>query len=191
MGGLLTSLQMTVDLARMEMEGHASDRLDDIEDLVEQLSATARSVSRKLYPGALPDDGLRGGLADLAQNMEEYHGLTIDLQVDLDDGERFSSLIERTTCWIIHEALTNVSRHADTSDAEVILGATDQQLQLHVIDDGRGFSPEAHDHEDSLGLEGIRRRVQRLGGELEINSAPGEGTHLTATLPLTISSVPR
>jgi len=190
MGGLLTSLQMTVELARTEIGDHAPQRLDDIEDLVEQIAATTRSISRKLYPVALPDDGLREGLADLARKMEEHHGLTVDLQVDLDDGKRFSSLIERTTCWIIHEALMNVSRHADTTNAKVLLDTTDQQLQLHVIDHGRGFSPEAHDHEDSLGLEGIRRRVQRLGGELEIDSVLGEGTCLSATLSLTISSVP-
>jgi len=190
MGGLLTSLQMTVDLARMEMEDPDTERLDEIEDLVEQVSATARSVSRKLYPGALPDDGLRDGLTTIAKNMEEHHGLTVDLRIHLDDGVRFSSLIERTTCWIIHEALTNVSRHADTTDARVCLSTTDQHLLLHVIDDGRGFSPEAQTHDDSLGLEGIRRRVERLGGDLNIDTAPGEGTHLSATLPHTISSVP-
>lgn len=193
MGGLLTSLQLTLDLAKMKAQNGQSpaDQLGKLEGLVDELSSTARSISRKLYPSALSSRGLAEVLPELIGEMEAQHNLDITLESDLEADEHFSSLVERTACWIVNEALANVARHAETGTARVRAVHTDQALRLEVIDEGEGFNPEVDAHDESLGIEGIRRRVERLDGTFELETAPGEGTRLTAGLPLTIPSVPQ
>ena len=186
MGGLLTSLQFTVDLARRQA-GDGEDlreSLDQVETLVSDLSTVARTISRKVYPSALSDYGLAGTLPTLADEMKEKRNLTVDLRVELGPQERFSSLVERTAYWIVQEALVNVARHAETDAARVAVAADADHLTLEIADEGVGFGADAPDGDNSFGLEGIRRRVERLDGNVEIASAPGEGTRITARLPL-------
>lgn len=89
---------------------------------------------------------------------------------------------------IVQEALTNVRRHAKASEVEIRLEGGDEQLELSVVDDGRGFKPqEALDRapsEKRFGLLGMQERAYLMGGTLEIDSAPGEGTTLRIILPL-------
>ena len=185
MGGLLTSLQFTVGLARRQAGDEAvHDALDQIETLVSDLSTMARTISRKLYPRALSDYGLAGALPSLADDMSEKHGLAVALQLEIGPEERFSSLVERTAYWIVQEALVNAARHADTDAARVTVTASENRLGLEIADEGVGFSADAPTGDNSFGLEGIRRRVERLDGTVDIASVPDEGTRVTARLPL-------
>lgn len=185
MGGLLTSLQFTVGLARRQAGDDAVlDTLDQIETLVSDLSTMARTISRKLYPSALSDYGLAGTLPSLADEMAERRGLTVDLRVEIEPEERFSSLVERTAYWITQEALVNVARHAETDAAHVTVTATENRLALEIDDEGVGFGADAPSDENSFGLEGIRRRAERLDGEVKITSVSGEGTRIAVHLPL-------
>ncbi|MFB6248797.1 MAG: PAS domain S-box protein [Salinibacter sp.] len=186
MGGLLTSLQFMVGLARRQAGDGADllEPLDRIESLVSDLSTVARTISRKVYPSALSDYGLGGTLPSLADEMEEKRGLTVDLRVELGAQERFSSLVERTAYWIVQEALVNVVRHAETDAARVSVSAGENHLALEVADEGVGFAGGNPADENSFGLEGIRRRAERLDGTAEITSTPGEGTCIAIHLPL-------
>lgn len=187
MGGLLTSLQFTVGLARRQAGDDAVlDTLDQIETLVSDLSTMARTISRKLYPSALSDYGLAGTLPSLADEMAERRDLTVDLRVEVEPEERFSSLVERTAYWITQEALVNVARHAETDAARVTVTATENRLALEIDDEGVGFGADAPSDENSFGLEGIRRRAERLDGEVKITSVSGEGTRIAVHLPLRI-----
>ena len=185
MGGLLTSLQFTVGLARRQAGDDAVlDTLDQIETLVSDLSTMARTISRKLYPRALSDYGLAGALPSLADEMSEKHGLAVALQLEIGPEERFSSLVERTAYWIVQEALVNTARHAETDAARVTVTASENRLALETADEGVGFSADAPTGDDGFGLEGIRRRVERLDGTVDVASVPDEGTRVTARLPL-------
>jgi two-component system, NarL family, sensor histidine kinase UhpB len=89
---------------------------------------------------------------------------------------------------IVQEALTNVVRHARAKHAWIELSQSDRLLELEVRDDGEGFDvPRTLERAASggnLGLIGMRERVQILGGRLEINSQPGQGTRIRVQLPL-------
>lgn len=84
---------------------------------------------------------------------------------------------------VVQETLTNCARHAGAKKAQVQLKDTATQLELSVSDDGRGFDTTAPRH-GGLGLIGIEERVRELGGELQIVSEPGKGSHLTVRFPL-------
>ena len=94
--------------------------------------------------------------------------------------------MEITAYRITQEALTNVLRHAGKCQVEVYAWADEQSLNLQIRDFGVGFCPSVSLEGLSSGLSGMRERVRLLGGELEIESVPGEGTALTAILPLTL-----
>ena len=185
-GGLLASLQLAIDLARRQAHAQVAptDPLSDLEDLVSDLSSAVRTISRKLYPGALSQHGLAGALSSLVRGVEEEHGLDVELKSDVEVGEQFPTLVEQTAYWTAQEALVNAALHAETSTARCVLRTDEDRLFLRVVDDGIGFDPARCQDEKSFGLEGIRRRVERLDGAFEISSAPGRGTRLSVTLPL-------
>ena len=85
---------------------------------------------------------------------------------------------------IAQEALRNVGRHSRSKTAEVSLRPFDGGLQLEITDTGVGFDMREKDRVPSLGLASMRERVRLLGGELDIDSAPGRGTTVLAWVPL-------
>lgn len=85
---------------------------------------------------------------------------------------------------VIQEALTNAFRHAGSSEKLVTLWGEDEKLQVEVEDTGTGFNPQSIFTDEHLGLVGMRERVELLGGDFYINSAPGQGTRIKAMIPL-------
>jgi len=88
---------------------------------------------------------------------------------------------------VLQESLANGFRHGGAVNQCVMLGTLDNKLQIEVRDEGEGFDPQAVDTEDHVGLEGMRERVEVLGGKFFIWSAVGQGTVVRADLPLTSS----
>jgi signal transduction histidine kinase len=85
---------------------------------------------------------------------------------------------------IAQEAVTNALRHGDAKTIRVLLSWEDNCVILTVNDDGRGFDPASPAAAPGIGLLGMHERIAALAGSLEIQSAPGKGTCITATMPL-------
>jgi len=85
---------------------------------------------------------------------------------------------------IVREALSNATRHASARRAEVSVQEEGGSLRLEVSDDGRGFDVAAERDDSHHGLVNMRRRVERLGGTLEVVSRPGAGTRIIVMLPI-------
>jgi signal transduction histidine kinase len=81
------------------------------------------------------------------------------------------------------EALNNAVRHSAASEVRIAMAVADHQLQIAVADNGKGFA-FAEDQPGRDGLEGMKERMQKLGGRCEIKSRPGEGTTVELRLPL-------
>jgi signal transduction histidine kinase len=91
--------------------------------------------------------------------------------------------VETTVYRIVQEALTNVVKHAEATRVSILLVRRDATVTAVVEDDGLGFDPEAAG-EDSLGLEGMRERVELHEGRMTVETAPGSGTTLRVEVPL-------
>lgn len=106
----------------------------------------------------------------------------MELAIELGHGppERHSTEVETALYRITQEALTNARKHGGARRVFIDIHAYDHYLHLAVRDDGVGFDP--HTKADRLGLDIIRERAELLGGTLEINSAPGRSTQITAVL---------
>ncbi|HEX4930941.1 MAG TPA: ATP-binding protein, partial [Gaiellaceae bacterium] len=87
---------------------------------------------------------------------------------------------------IVQEALSNVRKHAGASSVTVRLAADDGSLVLDVVDDGRGFDPEATVRTGwpRLGLQTMRERAESVGGTFALDAAPGGGTRLRVRVPI-------
>jgi PAS domain S-box-containing protein len=137
--------------------------------------AELRDLARGLHPAVLSDHGLEHALRALAQRA----GVPVELEIEIPE-ERLPVAIEAAAYFAVSEALTNVARYAEATEARVRVAREDGHLDVTVRDDGVGGATLGA----GSGLEGLRDRLAALDGTLAIESAPGDGTRLHARLPL-------
>lgn len=129
--------------------------------------------------------GLIPTLTEFVREFGEQNHLSVHFEVTNVQTANISPGSEVQVVRIIQEALHNVRKHAKASQAVVRLEAQGVSLRLIVQDDGVGFDPSRFASVDGvhLGLHGMRERAERIGGTLEVESAPGKGTRVIVTLP--------
>lgn len=180
----LFSLTMLAAAARRQLATHpeaVSAYLEEIITMAQHALQETRSLIFALRPAMLDGRGLAPALRDLVAGAAQRQGLTVALSIH---GERALPLEQEQALFrIAQEALANVMRHSGTRQAELTLDYDDQETRLSVRDRGRGFDPNAPRHPRALGLVSMHERMVALGGTLQIVSAPGAGTTVTATLP--------
>jgi signal transduction histidine kinase len=159
--------------------------IGDIDDLFHKAAEYTRSLMAKLNPPVLDDLGLPAALTWLAKEMP-LHNLMVEVRlakehVPLPDDQAI--LLFQS----VRELLINVAKHANTDRATVALQVDEQQrLYIEVQDRGRGFDPLADRKAagSHFGLFSVKERMEAMGGRLDLNSAPGQGTTATLVLPL-------
>jgi signal transduction histidine kinase/uncharacterized protein YhfF len=133
-----------------------------------------RELVRGLHPAGLSEHGLRHALAALATRSP------LPLRIDALPERRLPAAVEATVFYLVSEALTNALKHADASEVRAEVRLLGQRLLVAVHDDGRGGA----DDSAGSGLAGLSDRVAALGGTLRVDSPPGEGTRLEASITL-------
>jgi signal transduction histidine kinase len=152
------------------------------EELV-RLSDDVHALSYRLHPSVLEDLGLSEALKAEAERFTRQEGIPAEVTLR-EVPEPFAHDAALCLFRVLQEALRNVARHAHADRVEVTLRGWDAGLQLAVRDNGRGFDPALERDRPSLGLASMRERVLLLGGELDLESAPGQGTTVVAWVPL-------
>ncbi|MBS2040273.1 PAS domain-containing protein [bacterium] len=156
------------------------DHLDRAQALVRSALTTVRRVATALRPQILDDLGLQSAIDWLLQEVCGRAGLQVALSFGLQF--RLAPELSTTIYRACQEAFTNIVRHSGASRASVRIYAEDPDwVVTEVADDGRGVQSPP---EGSLGLVGLRERVQLHGGKLDLLSSPEEGTRLVFRLPL-------
>jgi two-component system, NarL family, sensor histidine kinase DevS len=159
------------------LAGAVREALDTVNRDIDEL----RALITELRPATLDQLGLRAALEDLADRVS--HGAGIELSTDLSvEADRLDPDLETAVYRLVQEALTNVAKHARASIATVQVVERNGRLCVLVSDDGCGFDPEAE--REGFGLDGMRERVELVGGELQIESKLGSGTRTMASIPL-------
>jgi signal transduction histidine kinase/ligand-binding sensor domain-containing protein len=152
-----------------------------------RVSEDVHSLSYKLHPSLLQDLGLRNALKVECERFSRQQNARSEITLcELPAGLRH----ETALCLfrITQEALRNIGRHARASAVEVTLRNFDCGLQLAIKDNGVGFDTSITQKQRSLGLVSMRERAHLLGGELDVQSAPGQGTMIVAWVPLDAAS---
>lgn len=178
------------DLVALIGQLHAADRatqdaarrrhLDQAAELARRGLAEARRSVRALRPGPLEHARLPEALGHMAESWSRASGVSLTVEVT-GTAVALSADVETTLFRVAQEALANVAKHARATRAGLTLSYTDELVLLDIRDDGAGFDPQTP--ADGFGLDGMRQRVRGVGGTLEIESAPGHGTAVAATVP--------
>jgi signal transduction histidine kinase len=134
----------------------------------------------ELRAPVLQEHGLADALRARLQAVEARSGLTIDF--DCQGERRLPPGHEQELYRVAQEALNNVLKHAHAARVSVRLVVADRGATLDVVDDGVGFEPGLEGVE-GFGLRGMRERVERLAGTLEVESSPGEGCRVHVEVP--------
>ncbi|MFI1097914.1 sensor histidine kinase [Streptomyces sp. NPDC020917] len=181
---LLQAAERTWDADPAKARGHVHTAAS----IAETNLAEARRFVHDLAPADLAE---RGGLPQALRALADREGgdrLIVRVHIDDHTGVPLPGGVQSALLRIAQGALANVREHAGAGTAALTLTTLDDQVVLDVADDGRGFDPAAvPDSPGGVrghGLPAIRARLRQLGGSLTVDSAPGEGTVLTAAIPL-------
>lgn len=162
--------------------GKAHEALDTVIELAEAALAEMRALIFELRPEALADVGLVGALHRQLDGLELRHGLATER--DLPDEPHLPFASKQVLLRVVQEALHNVVKHARASVVRVHAWNEAGRLHVKVADDGVGFDPGAS-FPGHLGHTSMRERLAALGGHLRLESAPGGGTTVAFSVPLT------
>jgi signal transduction histidine kinase len=167
--GILTQVEAAED------DGEPTRRLNTIRALARDSLNEARRSVHALRPAQLE----RGDLVSALRQTADRAGIPVAVSVT-GDPRTLHPEVEHTLLRVAQEALTNVGKHAGATRVGVTLSYMDDVVALDIRDDGSGFTAGTS---TGVGLIGMRQRVTRLGGSFEVESTPGEGTGISATVP--------
>jgi signal transduction histidine kinase/ligand-binding sensor domain-containing protein len=182
----LYSLTLYADAAQRLL---STQQLDGVAENLGKAGATAkealgemRSLVYELLPPILEQEGLVAALEARLEAVEGRAGL--ETHLDVEGYDRLPAEIEAGLYGVAQEALNNALKHAHASRVSVKLHQEGGAVVLEIVDDGVGFDPQAAQAHGGMGLRGMAERVAQMGGQLEIQSAPGEGTSVQVTVDL-------
>ncbi|HYC35554.1 MAG TPA: PAS domain S-box protein [Usitatibacter sp.] len=186
LGQALTALKIDVGWLREHLAGSAPavlDKLASMQLLLDGTVAAARRISADLRPLMLDDLGLTAAAEWLAHNFTNRTGIPCELVIgggELDLPDPYATAIFR----VLQESLTNVAKHSQATQVEATLERGTGEVALTVHDNGQGFEVAGERRPGSFGLIGLRERAYLVGGNVEVRSAPGEGTTVELRVPL-------
>ena len=171
----LVALAMRLGMARAEPAGatEAHQVIAEAHEDAKAALAELRNLIRGLHPAVLEDRGLDAALSGVTARMAIPVRLTVDMP------RRPSPVIEAVAYFVVSESLTNITKHAQASQAEVVVQRAGDRLHIIVSDDGAGGADPAR----GTGLAGLAKRAASVDGTFEIVSPPGGPTLITVDLP--------
>ncbi|HET8746452.1 MAG TPA: CHASE3 domain-containing protein [Ramlibacter sp.] len=190
LGALLTAAKL--DVARLksrlgpQQAPEVSQRLQHLTEALNSGIALKRRIIEDLRPSSLANLGLTAALEILAREFSERSGIEVasNLEpVQLDESTQL------TVYRIVQESLTNVGKYAEARQVQIGVREYSNHVEVEIRDDGKGFDvrstrPSTH------GLAGMRHRVEAAGGRLTLQSQPGQGTRVLASLPKATTRAP-
>ncbi len=163
----------------------ASQRIEELQELMDEAIRGVRRFSQDLRPSILDDLGLLPALEGLTTSLTERDGVLVELRV-IGEKRRLAPEAELTLFRIAQEALSNVRKHAQATQAAMTVQFADNAVQITVQDNGCGFVPPTLAGDlaatGKLGLMGMHERARLLGGALSVTSEPGQGTCVTVNV---------
>ena len=165
--------------SEMELDGELRD--------IEELTRSSMKEIRQFLAGKDTQPLVHGTLTERLRDELKFlrDGLGVRAILETDPEELDLPLeIEREVYYVLREGLTNITRHAHAARAEIHLRQREIALEGTLVDDGVGMTLTTDGESRGVGLKSMKERIEKIGGELEIKSAPGTGTKIIFSLPL-------
>jgi PAS domain S-box-containing protein len=193
MGQQLTALRLKLASLRSKFgsDPELANEIALTQEYASRIDMDINYLAWELRPTELDQLGLTDALRSFVREWSKTYGIAADFHTSKDHNARYEAELETNVYRIVQEGLNNILKHADASNVSVLLEQRDDLLVLIIEDDGKGFDPESGRRNGAsgkgLGLVGMRERTALLGGALEIESRPGEGTTVYARVPVRAS----
>jgi len=184
-GQILVSIHLALEAAAADLLPQARERLDGVRRLLDEAEQNLRRIAHELRPTILDDLGLVPALRFLAHGVAARAGVPVRVEGSL--RTRLRPSVETALYRVVQEALRNATKHAFATSVLVRLEHREHDVRLTVKDDGRGFDLNAvlrRKGSRGLGLGAMRERLNGLGGQITIDSAPGHGTEVRIVIPI-------
>lgn len=182
----LAAAQLQISAALRQAEGQhpLAERLEELRSLVGDAMEEVRTLSHTIHPRVLEDLGLVSALEWLARTHRQDD--LLDVQVEAGAGvEEIPAAAASVLYRVAQESVRNAVQHAGAREIRILLDCDGDVATLSVIDDGAGFDVgSAEARRPGMGLFSIRERVALVDGKVDIESVPGHGTRITATVPV-------
>ncbi len=189
----LSSIAMIAAAARAADPARRDESLARIEQLAREGLVDTRRIVDAMSPAELEGSALGDALRRLLARMQEETGIRTELRVD-ESTAALPTTAEVALLRVAQSALANVRAHAHATRVVVSLADAGDAVRLDIVDDGVGFDAARWNARrprrgGGYGLRAMRARLRELGGELDVESAPGDGAALSASLPLAAPGV--
>jgi PAS domain S-box-containing protein len=180
---ILLIRNLSQQVLQMPLPDAAREQLATIDHLAGLCIADVRQISRDLRPYQLDHLGLKRALEAMLEHAGQASSVEFTARLEPVD-DVFSSEAAMNVYRIVQESLNNILKHARAGHANVFLERDIHEVCLRVEDDGAGFAAGKSPGKNGLGLKNITERVRMLGGKLDIQSAPGQGTRIEVRIPV-------
>ena len=183
LGALLTAAKL--DVARLksripDISPEAAARMAHLNETLNSGIAMKRRIIEDLRPSSLSNLGLIAALEIQAREFAEASEIKVETRLEK---IKLTPSAELTVYRLVQEACTNIAKYAKATEVRIQLLATSDGGLIEVKDNGLGFDTDTQRHPSSHGLLGMRFRVEAEGGRMKLESSPGRGTLVSATLP--------
>lgn len=174
-----------LSLETIAREASAVEVAERLGMLVSDIGSAIRQVRSSIYELGMDaeDPGARAGIVGLVRSLRAMIGFDVGVSFEGPVDAVISQSLTEQLLATIREAVTNVGRHAQASEASVTVSVANGVCRLRVVDNGRGIDPTL-DRLDGLGLGNLRRRAEKLHGGMELARLPSGGTVLTWEVPI-------
>jgi len=186
-GQSLTLIMMKINvLVSGSHPAEVIDSIEEIKSIVDQSIQEVRHLTFQISPPILYECGLGAALEWLAEEFQEKYGLHVNFRADAKP-KSLSEEAGTALFQVVRELLFNITKHAHTRNAQLLLTNAGDQTQIRVEDDGAGFDSAAVKQRSGkmhgFGLFNISQRISRMGGNMAIESEAGHGTRIILSIP--------
>jgi signal transduction histidine kinase len=189
-GQMLTAVQLSLDHLSKTPPNNSDklrEQLSRTRELTDQALTDLRRIIAAVRPGILGELGLLPALDWVADRTLRHMGITVTIDGGVRTG-RLPDAIETLLFRIAQEAMGNVARHSQARHLSIAMQKEDGIVMMTLADDGLGFDPSSvapsEDFAGGLGLAGMAERATLVGGQVIVDSAPGDGTTIRVEVPI-------
>jgi signal transduction histidine kinase len=192
LGQEMTALRLQLQAFREQLGNDAklTEQFDKVLETAEKLDSTIDFIAWELRPAALEEIGLQAAINKYVSNWSNQFKATTEFHAVVPSNRRLALAVEVNLYRIVQEALNNIAKHAKANNVSIVLEKPKDKIVLIIEDDGVGFDVEEKlNRNEGLGLIGIGERAALINGEVEIESAIGNGTTIYVRVPTNYEEV--
>ncbi|CAL2076897.1 two-component system, NarL family, sensor kinase [Tenacibaculum sp. 190524A05c] len=185
-GSVLATLKLhfeNLKLNREKKHFNQEDLYNKTEKLIDETYLKVRNIAHAKNAGVIANEGLLVAVKHMTEKVSSANKLKIEI-VDFGLEKKLDTNTEIMVFRIIQELITNVIKHAEASEATINLSLFDENLNIIIEDNGKGFKESEIDFKNGMGLGSIKKRIEHCNGTFQIDSALNRGTSIILNIPI-------